>query len=230
MPTPLSRRSMIAASAAAMAAPLVRSQAQGMPLSVRSRSGLRLEQHGDPQRPTVALYLPKRAVPSMVIEMPEHAWYRETPSGQQTWFYKMYTTDSALKGRVEWAADSRSLSFVMKTPSGFTLNTTATLDENGVAITHKVASGSVTQMVAVEAPTCVKLYRPFIDIFLERTYIHLPDGPALIAADTPNRLAMNAEEWLPCRYIARVGKNAPHENYRTEVLDGVTRHFKSDAA
>jgi len=60
--------------------------------------------------------------------------------------------------------------------------------------------------------------------------VHLSDGLDLIASDTPDRLAKNAEEWLPCRYIARVGKNAPDVDYRTERLDGVTRHYKSKSA
>jgi hypothetical protein len=39
----------------------------------------------------------------------------------------------------------------------------------------------------------------------------------------------NAEEWLPCRYIAGVGKNLSTNRYRVERLDGVTRYFKSKA-
>ncbi len=224
----ISRRTFIGASAAAVLAPLAHSQTPDVRFSVRSRSGLRLERYGDPRRPAVALYLPKGTTPSVVIEMPEHAWYKERPSDDQTWFYK--SSAPALSGRVEWSASRDSLSFSMRTPSGFVLNTKAFLGDDGVAITHEVVSGRVLQVAAIEAPTCVKLYRPFTDIFLERTYLHLSDGLDLIASDTPDRLAKNAEEWLPCRYIARVGKNAPDVDYRTERLDGVTRHYKSKSA
>src|ERR1051326_2203668 len=120
MSTPLSRRSFIVASAATVATSAARSQTREAPFSVRSRSGLRLERHGDPQRPSVALYLPKRTLPSLVIEMPEHGWYQEKPTGPQTWFYKMYDSAPAFHGHVEWSVQSNALAFSMKTPSGFT--------------------------------------------------------------------------------------------------------------
>jgi hypothetical protein len=189
-----------------------------------------LERYGDTQRPSVALYITNAVTPSLIIELPEHAWYKEKPSDKQTWFYKMYGSTPALSGTVEWFAERNSLSYFMKTPSGFTLHTRATLEEDGVAITHEVGSGSTHKVAAIEAPTCVKLYRPFIDVFLERTYVHLPEGLDLIASDRPDRLTQNAEEWLPCRYIARVDKNAPQAAYRTERLEGVVRHFKSKSA
>jgi hypothetical protein len=118
----------------------------------------------------------------------------------------------------------------MKTPSGFSLKSEATLEPDGVAIAHQVASPSVPNLEAVEAVTCVKLYRPFSDVFLERTYIHHTDGLELIASETPDRLSKNAEEWLPCRYIARCGKDTPPPEHLIERLDGVTRYFKSKPA
>lgn len=195
-----------------------------------SPSGLRMERVGDSQRPAVALFLPETKFPSAIIEMPEHAWRKQTEGGEPSWFYKMYTSDPAMRGEVKWVRDGNTLSYSMKTPSGFTLNSKASLEADGVAITHEVASNSASPMAAVQATTCVKLYRPFSDVFLERTYIHHPEGLELIASETPDRFAKNAEEWLPCRYIARVGKNAPPAEYRVERLDGVTRYFKSRAA
>jgi len=101
-----------------------------------------------------------------------------------------------------------ALSYSMKTPSGFSLNSRATLEKDGVAISHQVTSVSELTWAMVEAPTCVKLYRPFTDVFLERTYVHHPKGLQVIASETPERLAKNAEEWLPCRYTVNCGRNA----------------------
>lgn len=195
-----------------------------------SATGLRLEQHGNPQRPTVAVFLPEAKDPSVVIEMPEHAWRKETETAEPLWFYKMYSSDPAFKGQVEWSLLDRALAFSMTTPSGYLLQTKAVLESDGVAISHEVSNGSVKQIAAVEAVTCVKLYRPFTDVFLDRTYIHHPEGLDLIASETQGRTNKNAEEWLPCRYIARVGKNAPRREHRVEKIDGVTKHFKSRAA
>lgn len=193
-------------------------------------SGIRLQRYGNPQLPAVALFLPEAKTPSAVIEMPEHAWRRETANPEQAWFYKMYGSDPKVKGQVEWPPPDRALAFTMQTPSGYTLRGKATLQSDGVEIVYEVSQDSVRQLSALEAVTCVKLYRPFTDVFLDRTYTHHPDGLELIASDTPDRAGKNAEEWLPCRYIARVGKNAPSVPYRVEKQDGVTRYFKSRAA
>lgn len=199
-------------------------------IAVSSSSGLRAERHGNPERPAVALFLPRAQHPCAVIEMPEHAWRKATSDSQPEWFYKMYSSDPALKAQVEWSASGSVLAFTMQTPLGYVIRTSATLVADGLNVVHEVSHGSVRQHAAIEAVTCVKLYRPFTDVFLDRTFVHLPEGLDLIASETPGRASKNAEEWLPCRYIARVGKNAPKGEYRVERLDGVARYFKSKAA
>src|SRR4051812_39353466 len=161
----LSRRSLLMA---ATGAPVAFAQVSES-FSLASPSGLRMERFGDPQLPTVALFLPATKSPAVIIEMPEHAWRKEKDGAEPLWFYKMYTSDRALRGEVKWARDANTLSYSMKTPSGFILNSKASLEENGVTITHEVASNSVSRPMAVQATTCVKLYRPFSDVFLERT-------------------------------------------------------------
>jgi hypothetical protein len=94
----ISRRSLFAAAAAGIALP----QESAPSMVTEARSGLRLERFGDPQRPAVALFLPHSNDPSVVIEMPEHAWRKAERDGQQEWFYKMYGSDPALRGQVEW--------------------------------------------------------------------------------------------------------------------------------
>ena len=91
----------------------------------------------------------------------------------------MYTSDPSVRGKVRWFSTDDALSFEMQTPSGFTLRCKATLEADGVAITYNViGSGSALQIAELEATTCVKLYRPFTDVFLERTYVHEPEGLA----------------------------------------------------
>jgi hypothetical protein len=222
----ISRRSLLAAAAAQLALPQ-----ENAPLTVTgARSGLRLERFGNPQRPTVALFLPQEQDPSVVIEMPEHAWRKAELAGQQEWFYKMYSSDPAFRGQVEWTQSGNRLGFTMTTPSGYVLRSQATLQADGLDIVHEISHVSVQRHAAVEAPTCVKLYRPFTDVFLDRTYVHHTDGLDLIASETKGRTSKNAEEWLPCRYIAMVGKNGRRGEYRVEKLDGITRYFKSNPA
>ncbi len=194
-----------------------------------SSSGLRLEISGDPQRPLLALHLPGVAYRSILIEMPEHAWWKEKADQEPVWFYKMYSTDPNLHGSVTWSKTADTLSYRMETLSGFTLQSTAHLESDGVAITHTITNPSLQNIAEIQAPTCIKLYRPFNDVFLERTYVHHPNGIELIASETPERLTKNAEEWLPCRYIVRCG-NSALPSQLIERVDGITRYHKSKAA
>lgn len=218
------RRTILAAAGVAIA----RGQRNRDELQIRARSGLRIKQYGDSQRPAIAVFLPSLNAPAAVIEMPEHAWRRVREDNDQSWFYKMYGTDAALKGKVSWTSTTDMLAFKMETPSGFKLNGSAKLSDNGIAVIYEILSGSERQLAAVQAVTCVKLYRPFTDVFLERTLVHDESGLKLIATETPERLTKNAEEWLPCRYICRVGGGTTA--YRVEKLDGVTRYFRSRPA
>jgi hypothetical protein len=222
----VSRRSLLAAGAARTAFPQ-RNPAWAVS---EAKSGLQLEQVGDPQRPTVALFLPGIQEPAVVVEMPEHAWRKAEPDSPQEWFYKMYSSAPEFRGRAEWSRSKDALSSTMTTPSGYLMRSRATLQADGLDIVHEITHESVQRHAAVEAVTCVKLYRPFTDVFLDRTYVHHTGGLELIASETKERLSKNAEEWLPCRYIARVGKNAPPVDYRSEKLNGVTRYFKSKPA
>ena len=160
--------------------------------------------------------------------MPEHAWWKKKADEEPVWFYKMYSSDPALRGSVGWSKTADTLSYKMETPSGFTLQSTAHLESNGVAITHTITNPSLQNIAEIQAPTCIKLYRPFNDVFLERTYVHHPNGIELIASETPERLTKNAEEWLPCRYIVRCG-NSALPSQLIERVDGITRYHKSKA-
>ena len=153
----LTRRQLLMA---AVAAPTASAQSDHSNFVITSNSGLRLERHGDHQRPSIALYLPDAKHPSAIIEMPEHAWRKKKPAEEQLWFYRMYTSDPSLRGEVSWLKQGNALSYSMKTPSGFSLNSKATLEKDGVAISHQVTSVSELTWAMVEAPTCVKLYRP----------------------------------------------------------------------
>jgi hypothetical protein len=143
---------------AAAGGSLAFAQATADGFALASPSGLRMERVGDSQRPAVALFLPETKFPSVIIEMPEHAWRKETEGGEPSWFYKMYTSDPSLRGEVKWVRDGNTLSYSMRTPSGFTLNSKARLEADGVAITHEVVSNSASPMAVVQATTCVQLY------------------------------------------------------------------------
>src|SRR4051794_11164493 len=114
----VTRRTVLAAAGI----PIARGQRHRDGLQITSKSGLRMEQHGDFQRPTIAVFLPSLAAPAAVIEMPEHAWRRVREGDGQSWFYKMYGADPSMQGEVSWTSTTDMLAFKMETPSGFKLH------------------------------------------------------------------------------------------------------------
>jgi hypothetical protein len=204
-----------------------RAQAAGERLVVNA-AGIRMAPFGDQSVPALTVWLPGIEVPAVVVEMPEHAWHKRTKAGDPEWFYRRYTNDQHMQAIAEWTRDGDTLAYRMTVPSGFALNATASLDDDGVTIAYEVRNPESQAYAEVQAITCIKLYRPFTDIFfLERTYVHHSDGLDLLASETPQRLRENAEEWLPCRYIARCpGATGPVPKPMERRSDGITYYYK----
>jgi hypothetical protein len=213
---------------AGVAASAVRAQAGAPELVLRNSAGVTVRPIGDPNRPALGLSLPEApGANAAVIELPEHAWHRAGRGDAPVWFYKMYTEDAGLTGQVVWSHSGDSLRYSMRTPSGFTLAGTATLQPDGLLLGYELGNPGTTSFAEVQAPTCIKLYRPFTDVFLERTFVHHAADLDLLASETPERLTMNAEEWLPCRYIVRCSSQAVVPAQRVErQADGITRYHK----
>jgi hypothetical protein len=207
-----------------------RPAAAGTELAIANSLGIRVSPHGDRGVPALDVSLPDGTI-AAVIEMPEHAWRKKSKTGEPDWFYRMYTNDARVQGRAEWFREDNALAYRMSLPSGVTLRARAALDADGVTIEYEIANPDSEAFAETEAPTCIKLYHPFTDVFLERTWVHHPDGLALMAWETPERMSKNAEEWLPCRYIVRCSPEAPAPAKRVERQpDGVTRYSKLRAA
>jgi hypothetical protein len=62
---------------------------------------------------------------------------------------------------------------------------------------------------------------------LERTYVHHADGFDLLASETPSRLTMPLDEWLPARCLASFTWPIPSQ--RVERRDGIPHYNKSRA-
>jgi hypothetical protein len=78
----------------------------------------------------------------------------------------------------------------------------ATLESDGVMVHYVLVNGPNVDYDMVQAITDPRLYQsPFRDVRLERTYVHREGGFELLAAETPDRLTMPLNRWLPCRYL-----------------------------
>jgi hypothetical protein len=77
----------------------------------------------------------------------------------------MYGSDPKLKGQVEWHSAPNRIAYKMTTPSGYLLSGSASVESDGVAISYDINAAGENEIAVLEAPTCVKLYRPFTDVF-----------------------------------------------------------------
>ncbi len=189
-----------------------------------------IQPHGDGSAPSVSVSLAGHQTPVAVIEMPEHAWHKKTNSDEPEWFYRMDSNDQRVKAQPKWSREANSLEYSMAVPSGLTMNVKAAIDREGIGIEYRISNPGEPAYAEVQAVTCCKLCRPFTDVFLERTYVHHADGLDLLASETPERLGMNAEEWLPCRYIAKCSRaGAPPAKRVDRQADGITRYYKMRA-
>src|SRR5262249_43279183 len=60
---------------------------------------------------------------------------------------------------------------------------------------------------------------------LEHTYVHHKEGFELLASETPSRLTMPLNQWLPSRYLVSFTWPVPENRVRRE--DGITYYNKS---
>ena len=80
----------------------------------------------------------------------------------------------------------------------------------------------------IYAVTDPRLTSIFHDVRLERTYVHHTDGFDLLASETPSRLTMPLDEWLPARYLASFTWPVPAQRIEYRA-DGIPYYNKSRA-
>jgi hypothetical protein len=211
----LDRRSLLAVLTYAGLGGRLRAQSSAGSPEIQNSAGIRVRSVGDVSLPVLHVWLPGQGAPSAIIEFPEHAWGKARRSDEPSWVYHLYRQDPLLRGRGTWTSTGNALRYVLDLASGARILGTATLTMDGLALEYEIIWNGRT-LAEVQAPTCIKQYRPFTDVFLERTYVHHSDGVELLAAETPERLARNAEEWLPCRYVARCEPPAVNAKQRVE--------------
>jgi hypothetical protein len=103
----------------------------------------------------------------------------------------------------------------------------ATLDDDGVRFRFTLENQSDTTYDLVWAVLDPRLTSEFHDVRLERTYVHHAAGFDLLASETPDRLTMPLDQWLPARYLASFTWPVPSP--RVERRDGITYYNKSRA-
>jgi hypothetical protein len=176
-------------------------QTEALP-HVRAPSGLQLVVDPDNAAPTLRVVLPDRpdSDRSIVVLFPEHvtAVRHGDREGQHLYRWEPGTRSN----RPAWSHEGQSLQYERELPGALHFLARATLDSDGVRFRYEFHNRATTSYDMIYAVTDPRLTSLFHDVRLQRTYVHYPTGVELLAAETPARLTLPLQQWLPARYLA----------------------------
>jgi hypothetical protein len=181
--------------------------------------------------PLIKVLLPGQSISErgIEIEFPEHVTGQNVKTNRVEHLY--LATNRNLDRRIlpSWRVDGNSLIYETTFDNSVKMTARAQLETDGLRYTYTFTNRSDVSYQNFQAVTCVKLYSLFSDTLLQRTYVHHADGFDLLASETPERLSMPLQQWLPCRYL--VSYRWPVNSKRIEKdEDSITRYYKSRKA
>jgi hypothetical protein len=178
-------------------------------------------------QPTLRIVLPGHPTSDRAIEVlfPEHLTVRPHGSNDGTQLYIFRPGQSG--ERPLWRQSERSLEYERDIPGAVHMLARAILEEDGVRFHFRIKNQSGMTYDLVYAPIDPRLTSMFHDVRLERTYVHHADGFDLLASETPSRLTMPLDQWLPARYLASFTWPIPPQ--RVKRRDGIPHYNKSRA-
>lgn len=194
-------------------------------LVVRNSVGMQLMVAEENTYPTLRIVLPGHPTSDRAIEIifPEHVTVR--PRGS-TDAYQLCLFQPGQSGeRPQWRRYERSLEYEKNFPGTGHMLARATLEKDGVRFHFRLSNKSDKTYDLMWAPIDPRLTSEFHDVRLERTYVHHADGFDLLASETPGRLKMPLNQWLPARYL--VSLTWPIPSKLIERRDGIMYYNKS---
>jgi hypothetical protein len=195
--------------------------------SVRNSVGMQLRVAEENTYPTLRIVLPGHSTLDRAIEIifPEHVTVR--PHGRTDAHQLVLFQPGQSGERPLWRQSGRSLEYERDLPGAVHMQARATLEEDGVRFRYEFTNGSGVAYDMIYAVTDPRLTGMFHDVRLERTYVHHRDGFDLLASETPSRVTMPLNQWLPARYL--VSFTWPVPSQHVERRDGITYYNKSRA-
>lgn len=171
-------------------------------LTVQSASGLRLMVAVEDDDPALRVALPNGAAADrpIYILFPEHvtALRRGRTIAEQIHLFR-----PGRRGQPQrWRVQGHALEYDRDLGGGVHLLARATLEDDGVRFRYEFTNSSRDSFAMLTAVTDPRLTSIFHDPRLERTFVHHADGFDLLASETPSRLTLPLNQWLPARYLA----------------------------
>jgi len=202
--------------------------AQQLPPSVHNGTGLRLLVAPENSQATLRILLPGSADTDRTIDVlfPEHVTARRHGAAEAE---HLYLFRPGREGqRPVWQRVGNSLQYERDFEPGIHMLARARLENDGVRFGYEFTNRSKVDYDMIYAVTDPRLTGIFHDVRLERTYVHHKEGFDLLASETPSRLTMLLNDWLPSRYL--VSFTWPIPTQRVEHReDGITYYNKSRA-
>jgi hypothetical protein len=202
------------------------SQVNNSGLSISQPGGLRILVV-QKDYPLLKILLPGQSISDrgIEVEFPEHITGVNEKNNQVEHLYLTTARNQNKRTLPVWHVESNVIRY--ETSFGqIEMTATAELEKDGVGFIYKLTNHSDTSFRNIQAVTCVKLYSVFSDTMLERTYVHHADGFDLLASETPARLTMPLQKWLPCRYLVSYTWPVPAKQIE-KGSDSITRYYKS---
>ena len=162
---------------------------------------------------------------SFNILLPEHVTVREHGHTEAK---HLYIYRPGTEGTIpNWKRVGSAVEY-SKELSGIWFSARATLEADGILFHYRFENRSDTDYDMAWAVTDPRFKTFFYDPRLERTYVHHTNGFELLASETPARLLMPLNQWLPARYLAQLSAPIPAQKVQHRD-DGITYYYKSRA-
>ena len=195
---------------------------------IQNADGLQLLVATEHTLPVLRVGLPGHPTSDRSIEVlfPEHVTV--VKQGQRSSQQLDLFSPGRSGDRPLWRRSDDSLEYERDLGYGVHLLARATHDGDGVRFRYDITNESPVAYDMIYAPTDPRLTSIFHDVRLERTYVHHADGFDLLASETPRRLTIPLDQWLPARYLASFTWPIPAQRIERRD-DGIPYYNKSRA-
>jgi len=199
--------------------------AQAQMPAVQNATGIRLLVDDQNTQPALRIVLPGRPDNdrAVVILFPEHVTARKAGAAEGEHLY-LFRPGQQGEGPA-WRRAGQSLEYERDFGAVHML-ARATLEDDGVRFRYEFTNRASTAYDMIYAVTDPRMTSIFHDERLQRTYVHHKDGFDLLASETPARLTMPLNQWLPNRYLVSYTWPVPPKLIEKRD-DGITYYNKS---
>src|SRR5579871_4228268 len=193
---------------------------------IRNAAGVKLTIAEEDTQPALDIVLPDRPGVAIKVVFPEHVTVRRRggTEGEQLYLYRPGKSGE----RPAWRTVGGSLEYESDLKGNVHLLARATLEEDGVLFHYELQNRSNVDYEMALAITDPRMISTLHDERLERTYVHHRDGFDLLGSETPERLTLPLNQWLPSRYLASYTWPVPALRVEKRA-DGITYYNKSHA-